>query len=93
MALSILGSAQASPKDAHLRALKKVLRYLHGTIDMRMTLGGGTDHSLQLTGFADADWANDNSTGKVPFGLSLHPRTRAHQLQVQTTDMCGPIHV
>jgi hypothetical protein len=33
-ALSILGSAQASPTDAHLHALKKVLRYLHSTIDM-----------------------------------------------------------
>jgi hypothetical protein len=53
--LSILGSAQASPTDDHLEALKKVLRYLHGTIDMRLTLGGGTDHSLQLIGFADAD--------------------------------------
>jgi hypothetical protein len=41
MALSILGSAQASPTDAHLQALKKVLRYLHGTIDMRLTLRGG----------------------------------------------------
>jgi hypothetical protein len=40
-ALSILGSAQASPTDAHLQALKKVLRYLYCTIDMRMTLGGG----------------------------------------------------
>jgi hypothetical protein len=39
-ALSILGSAQASPTDAHLHALKKVLRDLHGTIDMRLTLGG-----------------------------------------------------
>jgi hypothetical protein len=54
-ALSILGSAKASPTDAHMQALEKVLRYLHGTIDMRLTLGGGTDHSLQLTGFADAD--------------------------------------
>jgi hypothetical protein len=54
-ALSILGSAQASPTDAHMQALKRVLRYLHGTIDMRLTLGGGTDHSLQLTGFASAD--------------------------------------
>jgi hypothetical protein len=50
-ALSILRSAQASPTDAHMHALKKVLRYLHGTIDMRVTLrGGGTDHSLQHIG-------------------------------------------
>jgi hypothetical protein len=44
-AWSILGSAQVSPTDAHMQALKKVLRYLHGTIDMRVTLGGG--HSPQ----------------------------------------------
>jgi hypothetical protein len=44
-ALSILGSAQASPTDAHMQALKIVLRYLHGTIDMRMTFrGGGGGH-------------------------------------------------
>jgi hypothetical protein len=67
-ALSILGSAQATPTDAHMQALKKVLRYLHGTVDMRLTLGGGTDHSLQLTGFADVDWANDSNTHKSRSG-------------------------
>jgi hypothetical protein len=51
-ALSILGSAQASPTDAHVQ----VLRYLHGTI------------SLQLTFFANADWANDSSTRKSRSG-------------------------
>jgi hypothetical protein len=40
-ALNILGSAHASPTDAYMQALKKVLRYMHGTIDMRLTLGGG----------------------------------------------------
>jgi hypothetical protein len=40
-ALNILGSAQASPTDAHMHALKKGLRFLHGTIDMRLVLGGG----------------------------------------------------
>jgi hypothetical protein len=45
-ALSILSSAQAPPTDSQLQALKKVLRYLHGTIDMRLALGGGIDHNL-----------------------------------------------
>jgi hypothetical protein len=35
-------------------------RHIHN----RLTLKGGTDHSLQLTNFADADCANDNSTRK-----------------------------
>jgi hypothetical protein len=38
-ALSILGSALAHPTEAHVQALKKVLRYLQGTIDLRLTLG------------------------------------------------------
>jgi hypothetical protein len=54
-ALSILGFAHANPTEAHLHALKKVLHYLHSTIDMHLPLGGGTDHSLQLTGRANAD--------------------------------------
>jgi hypothetical protein len=50
-ALSILGSIQAPPKDVHMHALRKVLRYLHGTIDMRLTLRGAwttvsTSHAL-----------------------------------------------
>jgi hypothetical protein len=49
-ALSILDSAQAHPTVAHLHAMKKVMiRYLHGTLDLRRTLGRGADHSLQLT--------------------------------------------
>jgi hypothetical protein len=48
--------------------LKKVLRYIHGTIDMRLAVGGGTDHNLQLTGFADADWANNINTCKSRWG-------------------------
>jgi hypothetical protein len=67
-ALSILGSAQASPTDAHMQPLKKVLRYPHGTIDMRLTLGRGTYHILQLTSFVDADWANDSITRKSRLG-------------------------
>jgi hypothetical protein len=39
--LSILGSAQANPTEAHLQALKLVVRYLKGTLHMRVTLGGG----------------------------------------------------
>jgi hypothetical protein len=54
-----------------MQVMKKVLRYLRGTIDMRMALGGGTDHNLQLTGFADADMTNDMSTRKSRSGYLL----------------------
>jgi hypothetical protein len=34
-----LGFDQSDPSEIHLMALKKVLRYLTGTLQMRMTLG------------------------------------------------------
>jgi hypothetical protein len=40
-ALRIHGSAHANPTEAHLQAVKKVVRYLRGTIDLRITLGRG----------------------------------------------------
>jgi hypothetical protein len=33
-----------------------------------LDVGGGPDHSLQLAGFADADWANDINTRKSRSG-------------------------
>jgi hypothetical protein len=51
-----------------MHAMKRVIRYLHGTIDMRLTLGEGTDHNRELTCFVDADWANDSSTRKFRSG-------------------------
>jgi len=68
-ALSILGSAQANPTVAHMQALKKVLRYLKGSPAMSLTLGGGEDNTLQLTGFADADWGNDSVTRRSRSGF------------------------
>jgi hypothetical protein len=64
--LSILGSPQVHPMEANLQALKEVIRYLHGTIGLRLAFGGGggADYNLQLTCVADADWANDNITSR-----------------------------
>jgi hypothetical protein len=36
-ALSIIGSPQAHPIEVHLQALKKVVRYLKGTIQLRLS--------------------------------------------------------
>jgi hypothetical protein len=69
--LSIRGPAQAHPTEVHLQALKKVARYLKGTIQLRRALGGETDHSLRLIGFPDADWANDSNTRKPRSGYLL----------------------
>jgi hypothetical protein len=44
--------------------MKKLLRYLKGTISMRLTLGAGDAQSIQLSGYAHADWGNDATQRK-----------------------------
>jgi hypothetical protein len=76
-----------------MHLLKKVLRYLHGTIDMRLTLGGGgMAHSLQIARFADADWANDNNTRKSRSGylftlgrVPISYKSKQHTCVAQST--------
>jgi hypothetical protein len=45
------------PTSTHLAALKRLLRYLVGTIDRGLFLH--KDSSLNLHAFTDADWAGD----------------------------------
>jgi hypothetical protein len=65
-ALSILRFSQANPSVQHFHAMKKVLRYFRRNISMRLTLEGvgEDDHSLQLSGYANADRDNDATPQK-----------------------------
>lgn len=55
-AVNVVSKFGTNPGKAHWSAVKRILRYLKGTIDAKLeyTKGGG-----ELTGFCDADWAND----------------------------------
>ncbi|XP_049379801.1 secreted RxLR effector protein 161-like [Solanum stenotomum] len=45
---------QAAPKESHLKAAKRILRYLKGTQDL--VLFYPTDDSFDLIGYVDADY-------------------------------------
>jgi len=58
-AVNTLAQFASNPEPAHASALKRVLRYLKGTADLRITYrapqrAGGQP---QLVGYCDADWA------------------------------------
>lgn len=46
-----------SPLDEHWKAVKRILRYLAGTLTHGLIFTKST--SMQLTGFCDADWGSD----------------------------------
>ncbi|KAK6125101.1 hypothetical protein DH2020_041165 [Rehmannia glutinosa] len=59
-----------SPLDSHWRAVKRILRYLAGTLDYGLHLKAST--KPQLVAFSDADWASDpddrrSTTGSCVF--------------------------
>ena len=66
-AVGMVSKFNAEPTEAHLTAVKRILRYLKGTVDLslRYQAGGG-----ELIGYSDSDWANDldnrhSTTGNV----------------------------
>jgi len=54
-AVSTLSQYLESPRTTHLIAVSRVFRYLSGTKDLKLTLGGS--QSI-ITGYTDADWAS-----------------------------------
>ena len=48
----------ANPGKPHLIALKRILRYLKGTIGYRLVLGGKND-GADIVGWTDSDWAQN----------------------------------
>jgi Reverse transcriptase (RNA-dependent DNA polymerase) len=57
---------QANPKESHLVALKRILRYVKGTLNLGLWYGRQTE--LNLIGFTDADFAGDRLDRKSTSG-------------------------
>lgn len=54
--VGLCASFQSNPKEPHLTAVKRILRYLKGTEDLCLFYSG---ESFDIKGFADADYAGD----------------------------------
>lgn len=51
----------------HWTAVKRILRYLHGTANLKLTFGKNANHNI--TGFTDADWGADVNDRKSVTGF------------------------
>ena len=58
-AVGAVSKFNSCPTEAHLTAVKRIFRYLKGTMDLGLKYQKSDD--FQLIGFSDADWAGDMS--------------------------------
>ncbi|XP_073035370.1 secreted RxLR effector protein 161-like [Primulina eburnea] len=57
---------QSDPKISHLKAVKRILRYIAGTLELGLWYT--RDTNTNLVGFSDADWAGDLDDRKSTSG-------------------------
>ncbi|GJZ82660.1 ribonuclease H-like domain-containing protein [Tanacetum coccineum] len=57
------------PREPHLAALKRILRYVQGTLDLGLHLYASSTTSL--VGYTDADWAGCPSTRRSTLGSCI----------------------
>ena len=57
---------QSNPRLAHWKAVKRIFRYLKGTVDYSLCYQG---NDLQLRGYTDADWGGDLDERKSTSGF------------------------
>nr|GEZ31867.1 uncharacterized mitochondrial protein AtMg00810-like [Tanacetum cinerariifolium] len=57
---------QAKPTEKHLKEVKRIFRYLRGTVNSGLWYT--KDSGFELTGFSDADYAGYKDTFKITFG-------------------------
>lgn len=48
---------QAALKESHLKATKRIIRYVHGTLDFGLWYP--YDSTLEIAGYSDVDWVSD----------------------------------
>lgn len=67
-AVGYLGRFQVQPDEAHWQALKRVVRYVKGTKNLKLQYKQNDDAEA-LVGYADADWASDAEDRKSVSGF------------------------
>ncbi|XP_058222672.1 secreted RxLR effector protein 161-like [Rhododendron vialii] len=57
-AVSVVSRYQSNPGEPHWAAVKRILRYIHGTKDYKLTYHCNGDN-LEVVGYSDADFSGD----------------------------------
>jgi hypothetical protein len=69
-AVSVAAKYCSNPSPAHCNALRRILKYLAGTLSLGLSFSG-QNHPLSLTAYSDADFAMDLDDRKSRSGFIL----------------------
>lgn len=61
-----------NPSLTHWQAVKRILRYLNGSLELGLSLQPAQYTSLRLEGFCDADWASDPDDRRSTSGFCVY---------------------
>ena len=70
-AVSIISQFASNPTTLHHQAAKRILRYLKGTINLKLNYGD-KDTKPMLIGYSDANWGNDINTRRSTTGYIFY---------------------
>lgn len=82
-------SISLNPGIAHWKAIKRILRYLRGTLDYMLCYGG---QDLCLVGYTDANWGGDHGQQKSTSGYAFLLHGSAITWLSKKTDLCFSIY-
>lgn len=71
-AVRALSQFASNPGPEHWTAVKRVFRYLRGTLDHAITYEAQDDDTVVVNGFSDADWAQDPMDRRSISGNVFH---------------------
>ena len=69
-AVGLVARFQANPKETHVLAIKRIFRYLKGTIELGLWYPKGNE--LTMVAYTDADWAGSIDDRKSTSGAALY---------------------
>jgi hypothetical protein len=64
-AVLVVSRFASNPTTTHLKAVKRIFRYLRSTIGIGLVFRGSIE---PLTGYTDSDWAGDHDTRRSTSG-------------------------
>ena len=67
-AVGVLNQFMNNPRLHHVKGVKRVLRYIKGTLHYGICFDKSSDADFKLYGFSDADWASDVNMRKSTSG-------------------------